>query len=67
MCHIILRDIRYDANALCLSAMLKEMPCGKEKVVHYTDEWAVGAAPLLPRRLKDGTWFGFAEVDIEIP
>ena len=26
-----------------------------------------GAAPMLTERLKAGTWFGFAEVDIEIP
>ena len=43
------------------------MPCGKEKVVHYTGGWTVGAAPQLIQRLKNGTWFGFAEVDIEIP
>ena len=47
--------------------MLEEMPCGKEKVVHYTGGWTVGAAPHLAQRLKNGTWFGFAEVDIEIP
>ena len=45
--------------------MMREMPCGKEKVVHYKtprDETAK-----LITRLKAGTWFGFAEVDIEIP
>ena len=45
--------------------MLREMPCGKEKVVYYSD--SVRAARGLTQRLKDGTWFGFAEVDIEIP
>ena len=29
------RILGYDANALYLSTMLEEMPCGKEKVVHY--------------------------------
>ena len=29
----------YDANALYLSTMLRDMPCGKEKVVHYTGEY----------------------------
>ena len=56
----------YDANALYLSTMLREMPCEKERVVHYTqrkDE----AARRLVQRLKDGAWFGFAEVDIETP
>jgi len=57
----------YDANALYLSMMLEEMPCGKEKVVHYTGGRTVGAAPHLTQRLRNGTWFGFAEVDIEIP
>ena len=57
----------YDANALYLSTMLREMPCGKERVVHYTDEYQVDAAPILTQRLKEKSWFGYAEVDIEIP
>ena len=61
------RILGYDANALYLSSMLEEMPCGKEKVVHYTSGWTARAAPHLAQRLKNGTWFGFAEVDIEIP
>ena len=44
----------YNANALYLSTMLEEMPCGKEKVVHYTGCWTVGAAPHLAQRLKTG-------------
>jgi len=54
-----------DANALYLSTMLGEMPYEKETVVHYNDESQ--AAPVLTHRLKEGNWFGFAEVDIEIP
>ena len=57
----------YDANALYLSTMLREMPCGKEKVVHYTGEYQTDGAPVLTHRLKEGIWFGYAEVDIEIP
>ena len=57
----------YDANALYLSTMLREMPCGKERVVHYEDEYQIEGAPVLTHRLKEGSWFGFAEVDIEIP
>ena len=57
----------YDANALYLSTMLREMPCGKERVVHYEDEYQTEGAPVLTHRLKEGSWFGFAEVDIEIP
>jgi len=45
--------------------MLKEMPCGKENVVHYNG--SIKAAPILTNRLKQGKSFGFAEVDIEIP
>ena len=54
----------YDANALYLSTMLRDMPCGKGRVVHYNNE---AAAPILTQRLKEEKWFGFAEVDIEIP
>ena len=54
----------YDANALYLSTMLRDMPCGKGKVVHYNNE---AAAHILTQRLKEKKWFGFAEVDIEIP
>ena len=57
----------YDANALYLSTMLREMPCGKERVVHYTGEYQTDGAPVLTHRLKEGSWFGFAEIDIEIP
>ena len=54
----------YDANALYLSTMLRDMPCGKGRVVHYNNE---AVAPTLTQRLKEEKWFGFAEVDIEIP
>ena len=47
--------------------MLREMPCGKERVVHYSGEYQAEAAPILTHSLKEGNWFGFAEVDIEIP
>ena len=56
--------VGYDANALYLSTMLRDMPCGKGRVVHYNNE---AAAPILTQRLKEEKWFGFAEVDIEIP
>ena len=57
----------YDANALYLSTMLREIPCGKERVVNYSGEFQAEAAPILKHRLKEGKWFGFAEVDIVIP
>ena len=65
--HLCKRILGYDANALYLSTMLKEMPCGKEKVVNYNDNYQVEVAPILTQRLKQGKWFGFAEVDIKIP
>ena len=69
----------YDANALYLSTMLNYMPCGKEKVVHYTahaadplteqlEAWQLAQeAADFTQRLKQKSWFGYAEVDIEIP
>ena len=57
----------YDANALYLSTMLRDMPCGKERVVNYTDEYQIDGAPVLTHRLKERSWFGYAEIDIEIP
>jgi len=59
--------VGFDANALYLSTMFREMPCGKGRVVHYSDELQAEAGPVLIHRLKEGNWFGFAEVDIEIP
>ena len=69
----------YDANALYLSTMLNFMPCGKEKVEHYTahaadplteqlEAWQIEQETAdFTRRLKQKSWFGYAEVDIEIP
>ena len=56
--------VGYDANALYLSTMLRDMPCGKGKVVNYNNK---AAAFIFTKRLKEEKWFGFAEVDIEIP
>ena len=55
----------YDANALYPSTMMREMPCGKEKVVPY--KYPRDEATKFISRLKARTWFGFGEVDIEIP
>ena len=57
------RVIGYDANALYLSTMLREMPCGKEAVVCY--DAPAEAVSCFTERLKAGAWFGFTEVDIE--
>lgn len=44
--------------------MLKEMPCGKETVTYFDDP--VQGMQRLLHGLKTTTWFGFAEVDIEV-
>ena len=52
--------ISYNANALYFSTMLRDMPGGKGEVKKYTGQEGI-------ERVKDSKWFGFAEVDIEIP
>ena len=65
LARIVQRILGFDANSLYPSTMAKEMPCGKETVVHYEDP-AQAAKELIPR-LYSKRWFGFAEVDIEVP
>ena len=55
----------YDANCLYLSTMAAEMPCGKETIHHCKDP--IKEAAVLKKQLQDNEWFGFAEVDIEVP
>ena len=55
----------YDANSLYPSTMMKEMPCGPGVVTIYNHPEAF--ARLLPQLLYTKQWFGFAEVDIEVP
>ena len=62
---IVKRIMGFDANSLYPSTMGKEMPCGKEFVEHYEDP--VQAAQKLIGRMYSKRWFGFAEVDIEVP
>ena len=57
----------FNATALYLSTMLREMSCRKERVKYYTDDRQEEAAKVLIGRLKAGEWFSFAEVDMEIP
>ena len=59
------RILGYDANSLYPSTMMKEMPCGPGVVTTYTHPGAF--ARLLPQLLYSREWFGFAEVDIEVP
>ena len=57
----------YDANALYLYCSGLDMPCGKEELVsvktptsqHNISKWVNGVV--------SGKWFGFAQVDIEVP
>ena len=59
------RILGYDANSLYPSTMIKEMPCGEGVVTTYTIPEA--AAMVLPQALRSEEWFGFTEVDIEVP
>ena len=54
--------VGYDANALYLSAMAREMPSGRG-IVQEFDSDEEGLAHIV----GNPHWFGFAEVDIEIP
>ena len=64
LARIVKRILGFDANSLYPSTMAKEMPCGKEFVVHYEDP--VQAAQGLIPRMYSKRRFGFAEVDIEV-
>ena len=59
------RILGYDANSLYPSTRMKEMPCGEGVVTTYTNPEAV--VRVFPTQLSLGEWFGFAEVDIEVP
>ena len=45
--------------------MRQDMPCGKGQLVHVENPAA--EAPGFTQGLEVGAWFGFAEVDIEVP
>ena len=59
------RILGYDANSLYPSTMMKEMPCGPGFVQSYDNPEAT--ALIFPQLLYTKKWFGFAEVDIEVP
>ena len=58
------RILGYDANSLYPSTMMKEMPCGPGVVTTRNNP---EAALVFPQLLYTKEWFGFAEVDIEVP
>ena len=43
------------------------MPCGPGKVVKYSDDQTIGPSTWLKNSVLNGSWFGFAQVDIEVP
>jgi len=57
----------YDANALYLSTMLRDMTCGRGRVIHYDSCRQEAEAFSLSRRVKEGEVFGFVEVDMHVP
>ena len=59
------RVLGYDANALYLSTMLKDMPCGKEEVTDYEDP--VNAVPLIQKAVLSGKLFGFVKCKLTTP
>ena len=59
------RILGYDANALYLSTMLKDMPCGKEKVTDYEDP--AQAAPIIKDAVLNGQLFGFVKCKLATP
>ena len=59
------RILGYDANALYLSTMLQDMPCGKEKVTDYKDP--VQAAIKLKNAITNGKLFGFVKCKLATP
>ena len=62
---LVRRILGYDANSLYPSTMMKEMPCGPGVVTAYAHPEL--CARLFPQLLYTREWFGFAEVDIEVP
>jgi len=59
------RILGYDANALYLSTMLNDMPCGEEKVTDYEDP--VLAATTLKNEILTGKLFGFVKCKLVTP
>lgn len=55
----------YDANALYLSTMLNDMPCGKKKVTDYEDP--LQAAIDLKNAIISGKLFGFVKCKLTTP
>lgn len=59
------KGLGYDDNALYLSKMLGEMPCGRGEVQKWP-QTKKGLKGFLEAFRRD-RWFGFLEKDIEVP
>ena len=56
-----------DANMLYPSTLLQDFPCGKEKLIKVPTPEAKHNLEVLARGVQNGSLFGFAQVDIEVP
>lgn len=56
---------KFCLRILYLSTMEKDMRCGKGSIKHFNAPAA--AAPIFTKKVQDKQWFGYVEVDIEIP
>ena len=57
----------YDANMLYPSTLTQDFPCGKEKLFKVPTLGAKHNLEVLTRGVQNGSLFGFAQVDIEVP
>ena len=57
----------YDANMLYPSTLMQDFPCGKEKLFKVPTPEAKHSLEVLTRGVQNGSLFGFAQVDIEVP
>ncbi len=56
-----------DANMLYPSTLMQDFPCGKEKLFKVPTPESTHNLEVLTRGVQNGSLFGFAQVDIEIP
>ena len=66
-CKMCQKIVGFDANSLYLYTMKFPMPCGPGKVVKYSNDQTIGPSTWLKNSVLNGSWFGFAQVDIEVP
>ena len=59
--------IDYDAYSLYLYCSCNKMPCGKEMVIVNNKPFDQKRIAKLSKDVLKGKFFGFAQVDIEVP